>query len=146
MTLALKNAILKRDVANLIFPNEVQTIPVADETQASGPEGRLTPLHISPPQESLNQAVDLLNGAKRPVIIVGYGARFNMPAIINLAEKLQTPVITTFKAKGLISDKHPLACGVVGRSGTPIASYFMNRSDVLLVIGASFSNRTGIAP
>jgi thiamine pyrophosphate-dependent acetolactate synthase large subunit-like protein len=39
-----------------------------------------------------------------------------------------------------------LGCGVLGRSGTPIASYFMNESDLLLVIGASFSNHTGITP
>ena len=36
--------------------------------------------------------------------------------------------------------------GVLGRSGTPIASYFMNEADVLLVLGASFSNHTGITP
>jgi thiamine pyrophosphate-dependent acetolactate synthase large subunit-like protein len=69
-----------------------------------------------------------------------------MDAIITLAEKLNCPVMTTFKAKGQISDSHPLGCGVLGRSGTPIASYFMNESDVLLVIGASFSNHTGITP
>jgi thiamine pyrophosphate-dependent acetolactate synthase large subunit-like protein len=56
------------------------------------------------------------------------------------------PVITTFKAKGLIPDDHPLACGVLGRSGTPVASWFMNESDALLVLGASFSNHTGIYP
>ncbi|MGB5176887.1 MAG: thiamine pyrophosphate-dependent enzyme, partial [Thermoanaerobaculia bacterium] len=37
-------------------------------------------------------------------------------------------------------------CGVLGRSGTPIASYFMNEADCLLVFGASFSNHTGISP
>src|SRR5439155_13900859 len=52
---------------------------------------------------------------------------------------------TTFKAKGLISDQHPLGCGVLGRSGTPIASWFMNESDLLIVFGASFSDHTGIA-
>jgi thiamine pyrophosphate-dependent acetolactate synthase large subunit-like protein len=69
-----------------------------------------------------------------------------MEPIIALAEKLSSPVITTFKAKGLISDHHPLGCGVLGRSGTPIASYFMNEADCLLVFGASFSNHTGITP
>jgi thiamine pyrophosphate-dependent acetolactate synthase large subunit-like protein len=54
--------------------------------------------------------------------------------------------MTTFKAKGQISDHHPLGCGVIGRSGTPIASWFMNESDLILVIGASFSNHTGITP
>ena len=69
-----------------------------------------------------------------------------MKDIVALAEDLNCPVMTTFKAKGLISDKHPLGCGVLGRSGTPVASHFMNESDLLLVIGASFSNHTGITP
>jgi Thiamine pyrophosphate-requiring enzymes [acetolactate synthase, pyruvate dehydrogenase (cytochrome), glyoxylate carboligase, phosphonopyruvate decarboxylase] len=63
-----------------------------------------------------------------------------------LAEKMNCPVMTTFKAKGQISDTHRLGCGVLGRSGTPVASYFMNEADLLLVIGASFSNHTGITP
>ena len=48
-TLAAKNAILRRDVAHLVFPDEVQTLPAGDE-QASGPEGRITPQQITPPR------------------------------------------------------------------------------------------------
>ena len=66
--------------------------------------------------------------------------------MIALAERIGAPVITTFKAKGQIADDHPLACGVLGRSGTPVASWFMNEADLLLVLGASFSNHTGIYP
>jgi pyruvate oxidase len=44
-----------------------------------------------------------------------------------------------------VSDHHPLGCGVLGRSGTPVASWMMNESDLLVVFGASFSNHTGIA-
>ncbi|MCP4251536.1 MAG: thiamine pyrophosphate-binding protein, partial [bacterium] len=60
-------------------------------------------------------------------------------------EQIDAPVITTFKAKGLISDRHPLGCGVLGRSGTPVGSAVMGRSDALVVFGASFSNHTGIS-
>ncbi len=67
-----------------------------------------------------------------------------MEPITRLAERLGAPVITTFKAKGQIADSHPLAAGVLGRSGTPVASWFMNEADLLLVMGASFSNHTGI--
>jgi len=69
-----------------------------------------------------------------------------MPVIVELAELLGSPVITTFKAKGLIADSHPLAGGVLGRSGTPVASWVMNEADCLVVFGASFSNHTGITP
>jgi thiamine pyrophosphate-dependent acetolactate synthase large subunit-like protein/nitrite reductase/ring-hydroxylating ferredoxin subunit len=146
MTLALKNAVLQRNVAHLIFPNEVQTLSVEESAEPSGPEGRLTALDITPPEASIGRTVELLLASRRPAIIVGHGARFCMPPIIELAETLGCPVITTFKGKGLIPDDHPLACGVLGRSGTPIASRFMNRSDLLLVFGASFSKHTGINP
>lgn len=142
MTLAIKHAILKRDVSHLTFPDEIQEHPVEEEAQS--PAGRLTPMSISPPEDSFQKAMELVNKAKRPAIIVGHGARFSMEKIVELAEKLNCPVMTTFKAKGQISDTHPLGCGVLGRSGTPIASWFMNEADLLLVFGASFSNHTGI--
>lgn len=145
MSLVIKHALLQRDVSHLIFPDEIQTLP-AENAKASSPQGRITPLQIAPPPDSLEQALDLLKKSQRPAIIVGHGARFSMNAITELAELLNAPVLTTFKAKGQISDRHPLGCGVLGRSGTPIASWFMNESDVLLVFGASFSNHTGIYP
>lgn len=143
-TRAAKTAILERGVSHLIFPDEIQTIP-AEEANPGSPEGRLTPRDISPPAEKLEAAADKLEHAERPVIVVGHGARFEMDGIVDLAERLDCPVLTTFKAKGQIPDSHPLAGGVLGRSGTPIASHFMNESDLLVVFGASFSNHTGIA-
>ena len=144
MTLAVKHAILKRDVSHLTFPDEIQEMTPEKGATAQTPDGRITPLQISPPQESLDKAVSMIKNAKRPVIIVGHGAKFNMAAIIAFAESINCPVMTTFKGKGQISDHHPLGCGVLGRSGTPIASWFMNEADLLLVLGASFSNHTGI--
>ena len=146
INLAAKSAILNRGVSHLIFPDEVQTLPAAEGAKAGSPDGRVTAREISPPESSLSAAVKLLEGAQRPVIIVGHGARFEMEGVIELAESLGAPVLTTFKAKGLIADNHPLGCGVLGRSGTPIASWFMNECDALLVFGASFSNHTGITP
>ena len=145
MTQAIKHAFLNREPAHLTFPDEVQVAPAPD-TDIIDPRLRITQLNISPPPEQLNLALNLLRKAHRPVIIVGHGARFHMKRIIELAETLKCPVVTTFKGKGLISDQHELAGGVLGRSGTPIASYFMNESDLLLVIGASFSKHTGITP
>jgi thiamine pyrophosphate-dependent acetolactate synthase large subunit-like protein/nitrite reductase/ring-hydroxylating ferredoxin subunit len=145
MNLALKSAILNRGVSHLIFPDEVPKLPGQD-APAGSPKGRVTPREIAPPDGSMDEAVSLLEGSKRPVIIVGHGARFHMEEVTRLAEQLEAPVITTFKGKGLIPDSHPLAGGVLGRSGTPVASWLMNEADVLLVFGASFSNHTGITP
>jgi thiamine pyrophosphate-dependent acetolactate synthase large subunit-like protein/nitrite reductase/ring-hydroxylating ferredoxin subunit len=146
VNLACKSAILNRGVSHLIFPDEVQTQPARETASAGGPMGRIASRAITAPDDAIDQATSLLEKALRPAIIVGHGARFDMPAITSLAETLGCPVITTFKGKGLIPDSHPLGCGVLGRSGTPIASWFMNESDLLLVLGASFSNHTGITP
>jgi thiamine pyrophosphate-dependent acetolactate synthase large subunit-like protein/nitrite reductase/ring-hydroxylating ferredoxin subunit len=146
MNLACKSAILNRGVSHLIFPDEVPKRELAEEQQPGTPEGRLPSRNIAPPEDALNAAVDLLRKSKRPVIVVGHGARYQMDPVVALAEQLKAPVITTFKAKGQVSDSHPLAGGVLGRSGTPIASWLMNEADCLLVLGASFSNHTGITP
>ena len=146
MNLALKNAIVKRDVANLIFPDEVQVLKAKEGKKASNPAGRLGEEEITPSPKSISQAMEAINAAKRPVIVMGFGARHCKNEVIAFAEQLNAPVITTFKGKGLISDQHPLAGGVLGRSGTPIASWFMNESDLMIVFGSSFSNHTGITP
>ena len=145
MTLACKNAIVERDVAHLIFPDNVQTLP-AGEASASGPEGRLAVPIVAPDETALGDAVALISKSKRPLIIVGYGARDAMPEVVALAEQLNAAVVTTFKAKGQIADSHRLAGGVLGRSGTPVASWFMNECDLILAFGSSFSNHTGITP
>lgn len=144
MSLALKHAIVKRSVSHLIFPDEVQVQPADDEHVAADYLGRLSEIEITPAREAIQKALEKIAGAKRPIIIVGHGARYAMKPILELAEKITAPVLTTFKAKGQIPDDHPLAASVLGRSGTPIASSFMNESDLIIVFGASFANHTGI--
>ncbi|MFL6062953.1 MAG: thiamine pyrophosphate-binding protein [Marmoricola sp.] len=142
--LAVKHATDGRGVAHLVFPDEVQV--QASMQPASGPAGRTTNRRIAPDPDALAEAAAAITRARRPVIVAGHGARPARAELLALAEKLGAPVLTTFKAKGLVSDHHPLGAGVLGRSGTPVASWLMNESDLLVVVGASFSNHTGIAP
>ena len=146
MTLACKNAIVERDVAHLIFPDDVQTLPAKHSANASGPVGRIAAATIAPDDGALRDALELIKDSKRPILIAGYGAKDSMDDVVALAEKLNAPILTTFKAKGQIPDSHPLAAGVLGRSGTPVASWFMNECDLILAFGSSFSNHTGITP
>jgi thiamine pyrophosphate-dependent acetolactate synthase large subunit-like protein/nitrite reductase/ring-hydroxylating ferredoxin subunit len=142
-SLAVKHALDARSVAHLVLPDEVQVQP--SEQPAGGPRGRLASCRVSPDPDVLAEAHSLIAASQRPVVIVGYGAREAMAEVVALAEALGAPVVTTFKAKGQIPDRHPLAGGVLGRSGTPVASWLMNEADALVVFGASFSNHTGIA-
>ncbi len=143
MSLALKNAIVKREVSHLIIPDEVQILD-AENQGPSEPNGRLADTKITPSDDSVNLAMYRIWKAKRPVIIVGYGALNDMQTIISFAEKLSAPILTTFKAKGQMPDNHKLAAGVLGKSGTPVSAWFMNTADLLIVFGASFSQHTGI--
>ncbi len=145
MALALKHAIVDRSVGHLILPDEVQEMAGLDHAPERPLVGRLADPRIEPRQQDVERAVELLNLAKRPVIVAGSGARAHRRDVIRLAEKFDAPVITTFKAKGLIGDDHPLACGTLGRSGTRVAAATMSHADLLVVLGASFSNHTGIS-
>lgn len=142
-SLAMKNAIVNRNVSHLIMPDDVQILDAGNQGP-DGPDGRLADLKITPSKESVDLAMYRIFKAKRPAVIVGYGARKDMDQIVAFAENLRAPVLTTFKAKGQIRDDHTLAAGVLGKSGTPVSAYYMNSADLIIVFGASFSQHTGI--
>ncbi len=144
MTLALKHATVERDVAHLVFPDEVQVKEIDDAERPSGPTGRIGDTrHRAADGGARRRPRTHRGGAppgdrRRPRCAVRDGRRaWSWP------RPSHAPVMTTFKAKGQISDHHPLGAGVLGRSGTPVASWLMNESDLLIVLGASFSNHTG---
>jgi thiamine pyrophosphate-dependent acetolactate synthase large subunit-like protein/nitrite reductase/ring-hydroxylating ferredoxin subunit len=143
--LAVKHSLDDRTVTHLIVPDEVQVHP-ASSASINGPIGRIADRRVGPPVAVLSEAIAAVRAARRPVVIVGNGARHAVAEVIDLATRLDAPVMTTFKAKGLVPDAHPLGAGVLGRSGTPVASWLMNEADLLIVVGASFSNHTGVAP
>ena len=145
MALALKHAIVDRSVGHLIFPDEVQEMPGLEDPPPRPVSGRLASPSIAPAPGTVSEAIDLINRAQHPVIVAGYGARAFASDVVALAERIDAPIITTFKAKGLIGDDHPLACGTLGRSGTRVAAATMTGADLLVVLGASFSNHTGIS-
>src|SRR3954470_20171807 len=141
--IAVKHALDGRGVAHLVLPDEVQV--TASAAPASLPTGRLGARRQPPDPVQVTEAIRLLDAAQRPVIIAGHGAKDARVELVALAERLGAPVLTTFKAKGLVPDTHPLGPGVLGRSGTPVASWLMNESDLVLAVGLSFSNHTGVA-
>jgi len=141
--LAVKHAIDGRGVAHLVFPDEVQVVP--SQAPPGLPVGRSAARCIRPDEQVLEDTARAIRAARRPVVIAGAGARDARSELFAFAESLNAPVLTTFRAKGLVPDTHPLGAGVLGRSGTPVASWLMNESDLLVVVGASFSNHTGIA-
>lgn len=84
------------------------------------------------------RTLELLARAERPVILAGNGIRLAgaLPEFLTLAERLQIPVLTTWKAADFLPETHPLSAGRPGAAGQRAANFAQQTSDVLLAIGA----------
>ena len=88
-------------------------------------------------------AVDLVEHAEHPVLYVGGGviAADAAEELERFAEMTQIPMVTTLMARGAFPDSHPLNLGMPGMHGTYTATTAMQRSDLLVTIGARFDDR-----
>lgn len=122
-------------------PFDVQQAEIEGEIES--PRRRAVTSRARPDAESMARVVDLLANAERPVLLAGGGAaraHGGADAFRAVAERLQIPVATTLTAKGLLDETHPLSLGVVGRSGTPPAAEATRNADVVVAVGARFSD------
>jgi acetolactate synthase I/II/III large subunit len=89
-------------------------------------------------------AVDLLLQAKAPVVLAGTGVDWARAReeVRELAELLSMPVAVSYTAKGVFPENHPLALGCLGFGSRPYARKFFQESDLILALGATFSEGT----
>ena len=101
-------------------------------------------LRMEPDPRELDWAATLLSKAQRPVVMAGGGviASDASSELLKLAESLMAPVSMTLMGKGAIPSDHPLCAGLCGMHGTGEANELVSEADVLLVVGARFSDRT----
>lgn len=118
-------------------------VPQDIEAQPAPPELEPLPLtpasHTVPTQSDVRHAADLIAGATHPVILAGAGvARLHAEQqVLDLADLLGVPVATTFEGKGVFSDAHPSALGVVGFMRHDYENFAFDRSDLIIAIGFS---------
>ena len=99
---------------------------------------------VTPKDEEIQKAIAMIKEATSPILIMGGGVTLAEcePQVIQLAEMLNLPVITTYMAKGGIPLNHPLNAGHVGiQVGQPIGNKYFLDSDLALCIGCRFSDR-----
>ncbi|QLH75142.1 MAG: biosynthetic-type acetolactate synthase large subunit [Methanomassiliicoccales archaeon] len=106
---------------------------------------------VPAPYEDLSgvlEAVKILKEAERPMMLVGGGAMWAnaAPEVLKLAEMLMAPVSTTLMGKGIIPEDHPLAMGMLGMHGREIARKAFLECDVMVAVGARFSDRSSGLP
>jgi acetolactate synthase-1/2/3 large subunit len=97
----------------------------------------------APDPELLRSAAELMRNATRPVLYVGGGVLKARAAaeLLELAEAMRAPVVTTLMARGAFPDEHPLCLGMPGMHGSYAAVTAMQRSDLLVALGARFDDR-----
>lgn len=93
---------------------------------------------------TVNTAVDLLLGASSPVLLAGTGVDWAQAQneVKDLAELLSLPVASSYTAKGVFPEDHPLALGCLGNGGRMYARPFFQEADLVLAVGTSFSEGT----
>ncbi|CAJ35471.1 biosynthetic-type acetolactate synthase large subunit [Methanocella arvoryzae] len=91
----------------------------------------------------IKKACALIEKAERPVLYVGGGAIIAgaHEEVRTLAETIMAPVTTTLMGKGAFPEDHPLSLGMLGMHGTRYANYSIIDCDLLIAIGARFSDR-----
>jgi acetolactate synthase-1/2/3 large subunit len=96
-----------------------------------------------PHRRQIKAAAELIGRARRPVLYVGGGVLKARAAknLLELAEAIGAPVVTTLMARGAFPDNHPLCLGMPGMHGSYAAVTAMQRSDLLINIGARFDDR-----
>ncbi len=109
------------------------------------PQRRSTP--VADPQD-IRDLVDALLGAKAPVILAGQGILYAgaTAELVALAELTQTPVMSTLNGKSAFPEDHPLALGCAGGSRPDPVITFLERADLILGLGTSFTRSDYITP
>ena len=97
----------------------------------------------SPKQSCFDRAVNLINGAKKPIIYCGGGSVSSNVGkdLIRFAEKIDCPVVSSLMGLGAFPYGHPLHLGLIGMHGHFECNKAAHDCDVLIVCGARFSDR-----
>jgi pyruvate dehydrogenase (quinone) len=140
--LAIRSAIMKRGVAHITIPIDVQTMPID-----KGRSKRNLPNHTStvyavsgnqPVQGDLKQAASILNAGKRVAILAGAGALHATDELLEVAELLGAPIVKPLLGKACVPDDSPYTTGGIGLLGTKPSQDVMENCDTLLMIGTSY--------
>jgi pyruvate oxidase len=134
--------VLGRGVSQVSVPNDVQKEPLA--AAYCRRKSCIPDQNILPDEKELRRAAELISSGSRPVILAGWGAFPDAGPVAELAEKIRAPVLTTFRAKGILPDDHPWLVSILGTVGMPEARAFAEEADPLVCLGVGFSKQTNV--
>lgn len=125
----------RRGPVHLTIPIDIQEQEVAEDEAVFFPSRQ----HLAPPlapDEDVREAVDLLHGARRPLIVAGSAAAYSGAGepLQDLIETTRIPLMTEALARGLISDEHPYSAGFYD-NGLNRGARKLREADVVLLLG-----------
>ncbi len=130
---AHREALMRKGVSHLILPADVLRL------QSNEPENITEDfypiLKFNPDLQKVNDAI---NRSKKPVILIGKGARGCGLAIDALSEKIGAPIIYALNGKGIVDDLDRKVMGSLGLLGTRPSYDAMKHADLLIMIGSSY--------
>lgn len=94
-------------------------------------------------REELESALSMIHASRRPVVFVGGGAVLSDASdeLFEFVEKVDAPVTDTLMGKGAFPGTDPRYTGMLGMHGTKASNYSVSECDLLIVVGARFSDR-----
>ena len=94
-------------------------------------------------EEDIQCAVDLINASKKPFVLAGGGVTLSGASreLAEFVKKIDAPVCDTLMGKGAFDGTSPRYTGMIGMHGTKASNFGVNMADLLIVIGARFSDR-----
>ena len=133
---AIQTAVTRKGVSVIGLPGDLAKASAVaiDSSVRNYP----APPEVCPSEEDLAQLADLLNKHTRITLFCGIGCRGAHEEVIALSEKLNAPVVYTFKRKMEIQYENPYEVGMTGLLGMPSGYYSMHEAEVLLILGTDF--------
>lgn len=136
---AVQTALSQQTVSHLSVPKDIWDQPFHGNLIPTNPNYDDRTNHETP---KLEQAISFLENLKRPMILIGNGARDCQIEVKRLADKLGAGVIYSLGGKGIIDQGYDLLLGGIGEGGSEQASECLRKADGLLIIGAMWYPET----
>ena len=94
-------------------------------------------------ESQLREAISAIQASKKPIIVVGGGCNISVveELLLSFQDKLKCPVCSTMMGLGAFSGLHPMYTGMLGMHGTFASNRCITSSDLIIAIGARFSDR-----
>jgi acetolactate synthase I/II/III large subunit len=128
----------------LLLPRSVYELEVAPPTTRDIEDLRKATRGAAPSEGQLREALALLRGAQRPVLVLGEGVQrsVNPTAVIAFAERTGIPVATTFGCRGLFPNRAPNYLGSLGAAGHPSVEKYLRDVDIVVTAGVNMDAMT----